>query len=267
LFLAVAGTSTWLVLSKAEDGGAFSDSFIPATESLSLQPGCETTFMIVRHCEDLGSDVKPGHCSYVGLERASYFRTLFGEGSRWPEPSRLIAYTTSPDGLEGVVDHKDVEFLTPLSEKFGLDVETFENTTKLAENWLSSVEDGSMCGKLTLVSWNYAHIVELAKALGCGSAEGCPKKFGSSQFDEVIQIKRAYSLTTAYNTKKFYDRMDSFAVGRRTTELSEHKPENSWSVYGYVTYQYFDPLAFSYVVGDYPAGGTAKGGKWIDYDL
>lgn len=40
-----------------------------------------------------------------------------------------------------------------------------------------------------------------------------------------------------------------------------------WSVFGNVQREYFDPLAFSKHVGDYPMGGTDKGGRWIRPDL
>jgi hypothetical protein len=44
---------------------------------------CESTIMLTRHCEKVGPNVFDGdgneHCSYLGLERASFFATLFGD--------------------------------------------------------------------------------------------------------------------------------------------------------------------------------------------
>ena len=47
---------------------------------------------------------------------------------------------------------------------------------------------------MTVVNWKHSRIPELARALGCGSAQGCPRKYDSEDFDTVWLITFQYTL-------------------------------------------------------------------------
>ena len=63
------------------------------------------------------------------------------------------------------------------------------------------------------------------------------------EFDEVWQIKYVYR---------------SFHHGPHADMTHKH-----WDIFGSVQHEEFDPLAFSKVAGDYPAGGKSHGGSWV----
>ena len=48
----------------------------------------------------------------------------------------------------------------------------------------------------------------------------------------------------------------------RRKKKKHHK--GKWIVFGTTSKQEFDPLQYSFTVGDYPDGGTASGGRWAD---
>ena len=56
-------------------------------------------------------------------------------------------------------------------------------------------EEARLCHRgMTVVNWKHSRIPELARALGCGSAQGCPRKYDSEDFDTVWLITFQYTL-------------------------------------------------------------------------
>lgn len=203
------------------------------------QYGCESTIMIIRHCEK-GS--LPSHCSFLGYERSVFLAEQFGRETtdRWPAPSQI--YAMSAGGRKkGNTNFREVETVQPLSRKIGVPINSdysVKHTSQLAKKLLGQILDGEMCGKVTLVSWKHSDIARLAQHLGCGPLQGCPWDYKGREFDAVWEIRYAYA--------QFYDsRLD--------------KGTYKWNVYGSVQRENFDPLQFSHRVGDYPPDGTSSG--------
>ena len=256
---------------EALELGKVSLAALDARTNTSVVTGCETTILVMRHCEKEGNEKKDQdenqHCSYVGAERAAFLPSLFGQGG-WPVPSLL--YALSPDRGDHL-NFREVETLVPLARKHGLKIrKNFTSNSELSKDFFERVASGNMCGKVALASWNHEMIGDLAKTLGCPD---CPRDFPESSFDEVWQLKYVYhvkgtEVAKANNGETSSDR-------RKLTKKYHHKkhrkkqhsiPEkpSKWSLYSSVTQQNFDPLKFSFSVGDY--SGSESGGKWFTMD-
>ena len=123
--------------------------------------GCETTVMLVRHCEkgNLRS-----HCNFVGYERATYLASLFGD--RWPLPSKVYALSTKRKRHVNLREIETVQFVAEkakvyIDEGYGTD-----HTSRLSNDIVASIQRGDMCGKMILVSWKHSDIPKLARHLG-----------------------------------------------------------------------------------------------------
>lgn len=130
--------------------------------------GCETTIMLIRHCEK--GDLK-SHCNYLGFERAAYLATLFGhEKERWPAPSAVYALKTGGRGHKNEkINYREVETVQYVAEKHGLSVDESYKTSddkRLVKDLLTSILNGDQCGKLTLISWKHSDLPKLAHLLG-----------------------------------------------------------------------------------------------------
>ena len=216
-------------------------------EDAGLKENCESTVLIVRHCEK--GKVRE-HCDYLGFERSVYLATLFGDNysQRWPAPSYI--YALSPDGRKNKekLNFREVETVGALAEKVNVTIDTRYNVNEvndLSEDILALLKSGELCGKLTLISWKHSNIGHLANHLGCGPMQGCPYDYKGRDFDVVWQIKYIYNVpkhSTRHSLKK--------------------ETEAEWRVFGSVQNEGFDPLAFSKLMGDYPKGGTSQGARW-----
>lgn len=235
-----------------------------------MAPGCEATVLLVRHCEKSGpnsrDDEGNDHCTYVGAERAQYLKTLFGEGKRWPQPSYLFALT--PDRIVRW-NYREYETLHPLSLVSGVEISIID-PLHLPPKIFDLLQSGQMCGRLAVVSWKHEYIPDLATALGCGIYEGCPTEYPDFEFDQVWQLKYVFRPKLAVNMQ------DENNVQANTKNMeSDHTLDSGrvrklrartdlWYVYGSLQNQGFDPLAFSYSVGDYNTAGIPSGGRWKD---
>ena len=212
-----------------------------------LPPGCETTLLLLRHCEKVGPWVPDPdgtqHCSYLGYERSRYLATLFG--TRWPQPTHLFAYTPQRDHH---VNFREWETLKPLSDQTGVTIELAEHP-QFATTYFDLLQSGDMCGKVVVASWRHHQLPELAERLGCPN---CPSFYADEDFESVWQLKYVYQELPATSMRKEKD------DGQRRLKKKNH----GWTVYATVTQQNFDPLAYSFQMGDYPAGGTPMGGHW-----
>eukprot|EP00525_Craspedostauros_australis_P007085 CAMPEP_0198116300 /NCGR_PEP_ID=MMETSP1442-20131203/11197_1 /TAXON_ID= /ORGANISM="Craspedostauros australis, Strain CCMP3328" /LENGTH=344 /DNA_ID=CAMNT_0043774083 /DNA_START=42 /DNA_END=1076 /DNA_ORIENTATION=+ len=246
--------------------------------SPDIPSGCETTVLLMRHCDDYGpgryDDVDNEHCSYVGFERSRYIADeLFGPKQRWPIPS--VVYTSTL----ARVDHYNfrfVETLEPLVDKYDLDYHAYETTEPLAEDFLERLRSGEMCGKVTLVIWKHSLMNELCNSLG-GSF--CPDEYPSESFDQVWALKYVYdpihSPAIGHSRLRHSDQPHPNHVASHDTKGEESK---RWYTFTTVTQQGFDPLAYSAKFGDYGAAneevpppppfeeglhGMPVGGGWV----
>jgi len=268
------------------DGTTLADlNVATAHASKEIQAGCETTVVIVRHCEKWGPLVTDNdnnrHCSYAGHQRAHYLPTLFGPHQSWPAPS--VLYALSEDRGHHM-NYREVETLEPLARKFGLDIMKHDNNKHVAADILSQLSQGNLCGKVVVISWEHSIIGDLADRLGCLD---CPQDYGpSTEFDQVWMIRYVYNVL---GTPVFADKHpapEDNDSRRAETKDSKHKDKKhmrerqlkakatatttndgvpQWSIYSTITYQHFDPLKFSNAVGDYDGSG-APGGKWLQYN-
>jgi hypothetical protein len=130
--------------------------------------GCETTIMLMRHCEK--GNLK-SHCNYHGFERAAFLATQFGDGDeRWPAPSEIYALKAHGRGNKHHhLNYREVETVQYMANKLGLTVNQDYKTShdqKLARKILTSILNGEQCGKFTVVSWKHSDIPRLAQLLG-----------------------------------------------------------------------------------------------------
>lgn len=263
-----------------------------------VRPGCEATVILMRHCERYFARQdreKNEYCGYLGLERAHYLATLFGDGARWPAPSRLYAMDPIRPGSDNM-KFWQADTLEPLAEKIKVMVKTaftVGDERRLAKSIFSDLRKGNLCGKLIVVSWDH-EMPKLAQEFGCGPYNGCPYRFAQSDYDSTYQIKFVYNSPEAgavdENKRKQYDDHDEAdddygdadddntngddtdnKQRRRlgpTRSFFHHRNAKveAWEVHGAVVNMNFDPLSFSASVGDYPEGGKAVGGAWGDGD-
>ena len=236
-------------------------------QSKVLEPGCETTVLIMRHCEKFGPYVKDNegnfHCSYVGFERAKYIATQFGSGSeRWPAPAHLFAL--SPD-RDGHWNFREWETLHPLATKLGLTVDV-AGRSDLPSEVFDLLQSGTLCGQLVAISWSHEFIPELAVALGCGPDNGCPESYPQDSFDQVWQLKyvfQPFAKQPKHEPVGGGSEPENNATRHRVLEAELYgQSKHGWNIYASVSYLNFDALAFSKTVGDYPLGGTPRGGRW-----
>jgi len=225
-------------------------------------PGCESTVLLLRHCDKPNVDDGDSHCSYVGFERSYHLATIFGE--RWPMPSKLYAMTIDRLGHE---NFRQTETLEPLSLKSGLEIHsnyTSNENKKLANEIFKDLRDGSMCGQLAVISWKHSCMHTLAIDLGWDRA---PRRYHGSTFDEIWEIKYVYKPLAVLKDVEAQE--DSILINNR--ELRSRKKKKvkqnaigDWSIYGTITHQNFDPLEYSYISNDYPNSGKKNGGNWLN---
>ncbi len=199
--------------------------------------GCQGTVIIIRHCEK-GSIRE--HCDTMGFERAHYISTLFGAEAeaRWPAPSYLFALAPGERHNKHVNNYREVETLQPLSDKIGVPIDSsfgMDNKKDFSDHIFSLLRSGKMCGKVALISWKHQDIPHLARSLGCGPADGCPKTWASSNdFDSTWQILYSYH-------KQLYP---SFAIEEKKNSHKSWGQHPRWWISGHVQKEGFDPLQF-----------------------
>lgn len=264
-------------------------------QSKHIAVGCESTLLLLRHCEKIGPYVEDAidfdttnqHCSYLGYERAAHFATLFGNHPRyrWPKPAHLFALTPQRS-LH--LNFREWETLQPLSKRSGI-VTEIANQESLPKLYFELLQSGSMCGRVSVVTWKHEHIPELARALACGPDNGCPDSYPDDSFDIVWQLKYVFhpdikdEIKDSTNITSVINNSNSTAAVQEIGDDDENPPnlrsrgrrrlmhhtkpfsKHGWNVYATVSYQNFDPLAYSKSVGDYnhkTIGATESGGRW-----
>ena len=234
------------------------------SSSSSLLAGCESTVLILRHCEKEGPSVADRHgnqhCSYLGHERAHFLPTLFGP-ELWPAPSLLYAYS---DKRGHHVNYREIETLAPLAKKLGLEINSsYKKERHLADDFFSNLGAGALCGQTVLVSWKHSLIPDVSRALGCAD---CPEVFPEEEFDAVWQLKFVYDVLGTTIFQQHHEIVKDDDDDKRM--LKKHKTSSGtpqWTVFSTVQKQNFDPLKFSHASGDYE--GSPGGGKWMSPEL
>jgi len=213
-----------------------------------------------KHTTDKRDKFGDRHCSAKGKKRSKYIATLFVDPKDYQElvedngkevaegippvpmiksglskvssaaarkkpqfPSPLKLYALSSERPKDHENFREIETITPLSNKFHLDVDErfgiseegdlasdfFEHLSKsVTENVdmmmrTSNPTDSSgveaelnLCNNgMTVVNWKHSRIPILARALGCGKNQGCPKKYKGHDFDTVWLLTFQYSLS------------------------------------------------------------------------
>jgi len=253
--------------------------------SLSASPdipsGCETTFLIFRHCDKYGPGTQDeqgnSHCSYVGFERNQFIANeIFGPGNRWPTPSLVYAYTTQRGNH---LNFREVETVEPLADKYHLDVVISDDSSALADDYFDRLMSGEMCGKVALASWKHSLISKLCETLGNNM---CPSDYPEDSFDQVWQLKFVYDPSNSPVITQAHLRHSNQPHKKHDATLSsrsgkKYDSPGQWYSYLAVTQQGFDPLQYSAKFGDYGAGnqqhpalsqhdtlqGTPVAGGWI----
>ena len=81
----------------------------------------------------------------------------------------------------------------------------------------NSVVEGfgkSLCnGGLSVVNWKHSRIPFLARALGCGIGDGCPRKYKSDDFDTLWLLTFQYTLLLKEVNPDVLSDMDPSALG------------------------------------------------------
>lgn len=216
---------------------------------IEIAKPCETTILMVRHCEDLGGQTRyypddTKHCSYLGFERSFYFATLFGsnnDNARWPLPSLLY-------GVRKGANVREYETLQPLSVKANLTIAMIEfpGTTEVSTRLLQDIASGHLCHQVVVIAWKHTFMQDLAASLGCGQAsQGCPRTWDDYDFDSVWELK--------YVLEPKLIRQDDATHSNGSNGNHSESHAEGWIIYGSQTTQGFDPLAFSkqkYIGGD-----------------
>jgi hypothetical protein len=248
---------------------------------LALTKGCESTLVMLRHCEKDGPNTADSqgnmHCSYVGLERSHYIASLFGPdvADRWPLPHHLFAL--APDRI-GHLNFREYETLHPLSRKAGVETELAHHPA-FAAQYLDMLvsDDNYVCGKVSVLSWKHEYLPDLAVELGCGPDQGCPGSYDENDYDSVWLLKYVFhpSVSIDYDDENHTAKDDASENQEQVVDDDMHgqrrhlkKGENKqagWHVYATVVKQNFDSLAFSKLSGDYQ-GSATSGGAWQQND-
>lgn len=150
---------------------------------------------------------------------------------QFPAPIKLYALNEARDRAMGSKhvheNFREIETITPLADKFHLRVESkygVGDEERLASDYFTSLsrsvrdkyrrkmnrdddddrrrlnlnddeEEKDLCnGGMTVVNWKHSRMPHLAHALGCGTHEGCPKKYNGKDFDTMWLITYEYTL-------------------------------------------------------------------------
>lgn len=161
----------------------------------------------------------------VPMVKSTLRKVHSSAASKKPQfPVPLYLYALSPkrpgDKPSKVhANYREIETITPLSNKFHLNVDErfgVEEEGLLASDFFKSLSESvtqslkmkspptnsaveglgkTLCdGGLSVVNWKHSRIPILARALGCGTGDGCPRKYNSDDFDTLWLLTFQYTL-------------------------------------------------------------------------
>jgi hypothetical protein len=188
------------------------------------QQSCESTVLLVRHCDDLGpyavDDRELGnkHCSHFGYKRAKYFATLFGEKEeekekrQWPRPRHNGLFALLPQQTPHGVNFRQIEMLLPLAQAIpNATIHIVGDPSHVTRAIFSFLQESSlydddnddssnhhttMCGQVSVVAWKHAFIPQVAAYLGCGPNQGCPGVYPDDTFDLIWVLQFVWEPST-----------------------------------------------------------------------
>ncbi|KAL3778523.1 hypothetical protein ACHAW5_003721 [Stephanodiscus triporus] len=150
---------------------------------------------------------------------------------QFPTPIKLYALAAERDGSRlghrGHMNFREIETITPLSRKFRMDVDDrfgVGDEGDLAADYFGMLADGVvekyrarmtegggkrkrededdreddgealLCDRgMTVVNWKHSRIPQLARALGCGVGQGCPRRYNGKDFDTMWLLTFQYT--------------------------------------------------------------------------
>ena len=201
--------------------------------------GCETTVVIIRHCE---KEFIAEHCAYNGYERSVYLSTLFGPQAKYPTPLYIFAESPIERNTHSQkMNFREVETVGPLAERWHIPIDdsyTDDTLYDLSQHLKENIKRGHYCGHVIVVVWKHTRIAEFAHWLGCGPVQGCPIDYSGKTFDQLWQVRYVYTNEFSHSTHKHHF-------------LKHPTADVKWNIFGSLQYENFDPLAFGHVRGDY----------------
>jgi hypothetical protein len=225
------------------------------------------------------------HCSYVGYERTKYFAQQFERSPnvenrhrRWPTPSVLFALVPDFETQSGGINYRQIEMLLPLAKKTNVGIHVVATPEQVAESIFQRLqgvtgeasdqdeEEEDVCGEVIVISWKHRFIPDVAAALGCAHDQGCKDAYPDGEFDVVWQLRFVHEPPTPQNVVANLLDEDSYLLKDDHHILKEQRLEQQrmgypgsdfgklfndtvdvgWVVYGGVSFQEFDPLAYGY---------------------
>lgn len=212
-----------------------------------IYEGCETTVLILRHCE---KETVAEHCAYDGFERSFYLSTLFG--TRWPEPFQIYAEQPADRHNRKKRNFREIETVGPIAKKFDIPIDdSYSDVRPMAKAIWKHVQSGMLCGRLVVIAWKHTDIAHLGRLLGCGPMQGCPLDYHGKTFDDAWQVKFVYRRWPHSESKKHF---------------AKESDDPSWRVFGSVQQERFDPLEVSYKFGGYH-GPDGNGAPWRETNV
>lgn len=195
----------------------------------------------------------------VPMVKSTFFKVHSAAASKKPQfPAPLKLYALSPrrpadKPSKEHSNYREIETITPLSNKFHLDVDErfgVEEEGQLASDFFRNLSDSvtqslkmkstpnftveglgkSLCdGGLSVVNWKHSRIPILARALGCGSGDGCPRKYKSDDFDTMWLLTFQYTLLLREVNPTFLDGIDP-SLDLESLSASSISQEDSFSL-------------------------------------
>jgi hypothetical protein len=244
---------------------------------------CTFTVLLIHHCE---YNIVTGDCNYIGHQRSQHLATLFGpdESTPWPIPSQLYALDQSCEPSRSWLPfphcpghnraRRDIQTLSPLLHSLqdmvnvshstsrslpnlpfthiSPNILSFHNPVQLSGHIFDRILSNTCCGQLAVVAVaNSFDIPQLAFELGCGPLNaGCPRSYtstitNSSWYDSIWELSFVFTQS-----------LDTRPVNSSTMKESA-VPSPTWSVFGTIIRQNFDPLSFStHILGLYNPQGS-----------
>ena len=116
----------------------------------------------------------------------------------------------------------------------------------------SASDANNLCQQgMTVVNWKHSQIPALARALGCGRDDGCPRKYYSNDFDTLWMVTFQYSIRLnddrhgglgAIPMESSPRHRQSFLGLKRRHNVNSFDNLGSWKVSAQLINEGFDPV-------------------------
>jgi hypothetical protein len=231
-----------------------------------------------KHCSHLGFQRTRYLPTLFGTRWPAHPQFLFAQ----LPPQRTVQQPSPP---RRGINYRQIETVLPLAERENLPIHVVQDPNQLASAIFqqlfvlaTTTSTSSSCHEdndgdilLAVVAWKHAFIPDVAAALGCGPDQGCPDVYPDDSFDLVWELnfilgpekpKQDIANLVSQSKSSFLILQDDYGLLQKQTggndkdgnddddstndggDDSSRVPQ--WTVYGSVTEQNFDPLAFNY---------------------